>query len=166
MEGQSTIRLPFFYGNDYPYWKIKMGVFLQGVDYEICEIVCDGSFIPRKNALSESDRKNMSLNSKTMNALFCALDKKKFHRVSNCSNAYEIWRKLDVVYEETTDEEESHEVSNLALIVIGDESVDKLNEVSDSTHDELYDTFKELHDDLIKLSKKNAFLKKNARNFK
>ena len=77
-----------------------------------------------------------------MNALFCALDKNEFHRVSNCSNAYEIWRKLEVVYEE-----ESHEVSNLALMAIGDESDDELDEVNDlPTYDELYDAFKELHD--------------------
>ena len=105
-----------------------MRVFLQALNYEIWEIVCDSSFIPRKNALSELDKKMMSLNSKVMNALFCALDKKEFHRVSNCSNAYEIWRKLEVVYEEATNEEESHEVSNLALMAIGDESDDELDE--------------------------------------
>ena len=79
-----------------------MRIILQALDYEIWEIVSDGSFIPRKNVLSELDSEKMSLNSKVMNVLFCALDKKEFHRVSNCSNAYEIWRKLEVVYEETT----------------------------------------------------------------
>ena len=142
-EGQSTSRPPYFDGNDYPYWKTRMRIYLQALDYELWEIVCDGSFIPRKNALSELDRKNMSLNSKAMNVLFCALDKKDFHRVSNCSNAYEIWRKLEVVYEETTNEEESHEVSNLALMAIGDESDDELDEVSDlPKYDELHDAFK------------------------
>ena len=80
-----------------------MKVFLQALDNEMWEIVCDDSFICKKNALSESDRKKMSLNSKIMNALFYALNKKEFHRVSNCSNAYEIWRKL-VMYEDTTNE--------------------------------------------------------------
>ena len=46
----------------------------------------------------------MSLNFKAINVLFCALDKKEFYRVSNCSNAYEIWRKLEIVYEEITNE--------------------------------------------------------------
>ena len=138
-----------------------MRVFLQALDYEIWEIVCDGSFIPMKNGLSESDRKNMSLNFKVINALFCALNKNEFHRVSYCSNAYEIWRKLEVVYEETTNKEESHGVSNLALRAIGDESDDELDEVSDlPTYDELHDTFKELHDELMKIGKKNACLKR------
>ena len=59
MEGQSTTRPPFFDGNDYPYWKTRMRIFLQALDYEIWEIVCDGSFIPRKNALTELDRKTL-----------------------------------------------------------------------------------------------------------
>ena len=40
--------------------------------------------------LSELERKKISLNSKAMNALFCALDKKEFHRVSSCESVQEI----------------------------------------------------------------------------
>ena len=48
--------------------------------------------------------------------------------------------------EEWSDEEDSQEVSNLALMAIGDD--DELDEVNDLyTYDELYDAFKELHDD-------------------
>ena len=50
---------------------------------------------------------------------------------------------------------------NLALIAIGEESFDELDEVSDLTiYDELHNIFKELHDEWIKISKKNACLKK------
>ena len=49
MEGQYTIRPPLFDGNDYSYWKTRMRVVLQGLNYEIWEIDCDGSFIHRKN---------------------------------------------------------------------------------------------------------------------
>ncbi|KAH9667979.1 hypothetical protein KPL70_021252 [Citrus sinensis] len=42
-----------------------------------------------------------------MNALFCALDKKEFHRVSSCESANEIWHKLEVVYEGTNQVKES-----------------------------------------------------------
>ena len=45
-----------------------------------------------------------------MNELFCALDKKKFHRVSNCESAYEIWRKLEVVYEGKNQYESVHDM--------------------------------------------------------
>ena len=46
-------------------------------------------------------------------------------------------------------------------MAIGDESDDELDEVNDLfTYDELYDAFKELHDNWIKIGKKNACLKK------
>ena len=44
IEGQSTP--PFFDGNDYPYWKTMMRIYLQALDYEIWEVVCDGPFMP------------------------------------------------------------------------------------------------------------------------
>lgn len=42
-----------------------------------------------------------------MNALFFVLDKKEFHKVSSFSNANEMWRKLNVVYEGTNHVKES-----------------------------------------------------------
>ena len=56
--------------------------------------------------------------------------------------------------EDSSDEDESQEVSNLTLMALGDD--DDLNEVSDPTYDELYDAFKEMHDELMKIGKKNA----------
>ncbi|KAH9763082.1 Integrase catalytic domain-containing protein [Citrus sinensis] len=38
-EGQSTTRPPYFDGNDYPYWKTMMRIYLQALDYESWEIV-------------------------------------------------------------------------------------------------------------------------------
>ncbi|KAH9679831.1 hypothetical protein KPL71_026290 [Citrus sinensis] len=118
-KGQSTTRPPFFDGNDYAYWKTRMRIYLQALDYEIWEVVCDGPFMPTfKNEVgddipkpssqwSELEKRKMSLNSKAMNALFCALDKKEFHRVSSCESAQEIWNKLEVVYEGTNQVKES-----------------------------------------------------------
>ena len=49
----------------------------------------------------ELEKKTISLNFKATNALFYALDKKEFHRMSNCESAKEIWNKLEVIYDET-----------------------------------------------------------------
>ncbi|KAH9698219.1 hypothetical protein KPL71_023937 [Citrus sinensis] len=118
-EGQSTTRPPFFDGNDYPYWKTRMRIYLQALDYEIWEVVYDGPFMPlTKNEVGEDipkpsrewnelEKRKVSLNSKAINALFCALDKKEFHRVSSCESANEIWHKLEVVYEGTNQVKES-----------------------------------------------------------
>ncbi|KAH9687357.1 hypothetical protein KPL70_014742 [Citrus sinensis] len=118
-EGQSTTRPPFFDGNDDAYWKTRMRIYLQVLDYEIWEVVCDGPFmykfkdevgddVPKPSSQwSKLEKRKMSLNSKAMNALFCALDKKEFHRVSSCESAQEIWNKLEVVYEGTNQVKES-----------------------------------------------------------
>ena len=90
-----------------------MTIYLQVLDYEIWEVVCDGAFIPlTKNELgkdpkpsqelNELEKGKVSLNSKVMNALFCALDKKEFHRMSSYESANKIWHKLEVVYKGTT----------------------------------------------------------------
>ena len=41
-EGQSTTRPPFFDRNAYSYWKNRMRIYFQTLNYEIWEIVSDG----------------------------------------------------------------------------------------------------------------------------
>ena len=118
-EGQSKTRPPFFDGNDHPYQKTMMRVYLQALAYEIWEVVCDCPFMPlTKNEVGEDipkpsreqnelEKRKVSLNSKVMNVLFYTLDKKEFHRVSSCESANEILHKLKVVYEGTNQVKES-----------------------------------------------------------
>ena len=58
---------------------------------------------------------------------------------------------------ETSNEDESHEVSNLSLMAIG-EQIDEVNDLI--FYDELFEAFIELHIDLKKISVKNVSLKK------
>ena len=63
--------------------------------------------------------------------------------------------------EETSDDEEQQEMTNLALMAIGEESFDGLDEVSDlPTDHELHNVFKELHNEWMKFDKKNVCFKK------
>lgn len=65
------------------------------------------------------------------------------------------WNNSD---EESTEEDQAHEMSNLALMVIGDE----LDEVNDLPYyDELLETFKELHSDIKKFGFKKASPEEN-----
>ena len=96
-----------------------MRIYLQTLDYEIWEVICDSPFMPlTKNEVREDipkpswewnglEKRKAFLNSKAMNALCCALDKKEFHRVSSCESANEIWHKLEVFYESTNQVKES-----------------------------------------------------------
>ncbi|KAH9671627.1 Integrase catalytic domain-containing protein [Citrus sinensis] len=99
----------------------------------------------------------------------CYECKKPSHIRSECPLINKLKKKAMVAIwddsnEDSSDEEESQEVSNLALMAIGGD--DDLNEVSDPTYDELYDAFKELHNELMKISKKNVCLKKEMAKFK
>src|SRR5205809_7028065 len=42
-----------------------------------------------------------------MNALFCALERNEFNRVSNCKTAHKIWHILEVTHEDTSRVKES-----------------------------------------------------------
>ena len=50
-EGQSTTRPPYFDGNDYPYQKTMIRIYLQVLDYEIWEIVNNGCWCINTNAI-------------------------------------------------------------------------------------------------------------------
>ncbi|KAH9767844.1 hypothetical protein KPL71_011427 [Citrus sinensis] len=53
---------------------------------------------------------------------------------------------------ETSDDEEHQEMTNLALMAIGNKSDDELDEVNDlPTYDELHNAFKELYDEWMKI---------------
>ena len=47
-EGQSTIRPPFFNEENYPYWKERMRIFIQSIDYAIWKIIVNGLEVPKK----------------------------------------------------------------------------------------------------------------------
>ncbi|KAH9783541.1 hypothetical protein KPL71_009348 [Citrus sinensis] len=64
----------------------------------------------------------------------------------------------DDSYEETSDDDDQQEMTNLALMAVGEESCDELDEVSVlPTYDELHDAFKDLHDELMKIDNLGKF---------
>ena len=108
-EGHSIARPPLFNGSDYTYWKTRMRIFLISMDFELWSIVENGfqkSSLPMSE-WNESEKKVFALNAKAMNALFCALDKNEFNRVSICDSAFDIWRTLEVTHEGTSRVKES-----------------------------------------------------------
>ena len=118
-EGNSTTRPPLFNGNNYGYWKVRMIIFLQSMDYELWEIIEKGPYIPmkketegtlvakNKSEWDESDKKRITLNAKAINILFCALSMEEFNRIRTCKTAKDIWCTLEVVHEGTSQVKES-----------------------------------------------------------
>ena len=103
-EGLSVVRPPLFNGLDYTYWKTRMRVFLISMNLDLWNIVENGFQLPSKpmNEWSDLEKKYFSLNAKAMNALFCALDKNEFNRISTCETAFDIWRTLEITHEGTS----------------------------------------------------------------
>ena len=97
MEGHSIVRPPFFNGSNYSYWKTRMSVWIQGSDYDVWEVICNGPHIPTRPStddkeivtpipkepkeFNETDKKNMQLNAKAISILYCALDPSEFNRI-------------------------------------------------------------------------------------
>ena len=108
-EGHSITRPPMFSGTDYTYWKTRMRIFLISMDFELWNLVENGfskSSLPMID-WNELEKKAFALNAKAMNALFCALDKNEFNRVSTCETAFDIWHTLEVTHEGTSRVKES-----------------------------------------------------------
>ena len=94
-EGNSTTRPPLFNGNNYGYWKARMTIFLQSMDYELCDVIEKGPYIPMKKCeeslveklkseWDDTDKKRISINARAMNTLFCALSMEEFNRIQSC----------------------------------------------------------------------------------
>ena len=98
-EGQSTSRPPYFDGINYTYWKARMKIYLQSVDYELWLNVSKGPSIQIKivnnieklkleNEFNEHDIKKCYFNASAINYLYCALSNDEFNRVSMCMLAH------------------------------------------------------------------------------
>uniref|UniRef100_UPI0024DE9535 hypothetical protein n=1 Tax=Klebsiella pneumoniae TaxID=573 RepID=UPI0024DE9535 len=54
------------------------------------------------NKWDDLEKKIFYLNARAMNALFCALDKTEFNRVSTCETTFDIWHILESTVEGTS----------------------------------------------------------------
>ena len=90
-----------------------MKIYIQAIDYHLWKVIhkgpqisiirVDGIDIPKpEEDLDDNDIKMGELNAKVMNVLYCALDSTKFNQISTCSTAKEIWDKLEVTHEGTS----------------------------------------------------------------
>ena len=109
-EGQSYSRSPLFDGNDYGYWKNRMSTHLLGMNSELWEIVEDGftlvTTITKPEEVKENKRLK-SLDAKARSILYCGLTATEYNRISSCTTAKQIWDRLEVTYEGTSEVKES-----------------------------------------------------------
>ena len=80
IEGQSIVRPPFFDGTDYPFWKIRMKIFFQSLDFDIWDIIESGYIAPSKSRAewNEAEKFRFQLNAKAINSFFALSVEKSF----------------------------------------------------------------------------------------
>ena len=94
---------PFFDGNNYAVWKVRMRAFLCSIDDTIWDTVEVGWTRPEA-AKSTWDKAALAVanaNSKALNAIFCGVSPDEFHRISHITIAKEAWEILETTYEGT-----------------------------------------------------------------
>ncbi|VFQ81461.1 unnamed protein product [Cuscuta campestris] len=112
-EGQSTTRPPLFDGTNYAYWKERMRIFIQSNDYDSWMVIKHGETVPTKivdgvlvpkleTEYTSNDKKKMQLNARAVNFLYCAVNPDDYRKISRCKTANEMWNKLEVTYEGTS----------------------------------------------------------------
>ncbi|GMJ04091.1 hypothetical protein HRI_004078300 [Hibiscus trionum] len=118
-DSQSTTKQPFFNGDNYPFWKNQMRLFIKSNDYLVWDAIEDGPSIPmkrddegrlvpkKKNEMSEEERKKIQINDKALHMLFCSFGPDIHSKVSSIESAKEVWDTLETTYEGTSDVKET-----------------------------------------------------------
>jgi len=104
-KGSSTFRPHFFDDDNYAYWKVRMIIYLQFIDYYWWFSIENGPHKPTKievdimipkprSEYTDSDKKLSSMDAKVMNTLYCVLIRSEFNRILSCKNVRDIWHAL------------------------------------------------------------------------
>ena len=127
---------PFFDGNNYDYWKVRMMSYLKSLSRKMWTIVMDGYVILDEKNLTPRDEENDLLNDQAVNVLFCALDVNEFNRVKKLKVAKEMWKKLMEIHEGTSS------VKDTKLYVLKE----KFNEFAMKKEESMPEMFNRLND--------------------
>ncbi|XP_057953784.1 uncharacterized protein LOC131148064 [Malania oleifera] len=87
-----------------------MLIFIQAYDYHMWNVITEGDYTFKNEdgddiplgKLPEADARLVQLNFKTKNFLYCAISDEEYNRICRCNTTKEMWEKLQVTYEGTT----------------------------------------------------------------
>ena len=100
---QSLNAPPFFDGNNYAFWKVRMRAFLCSIDDSVWNAIEIGWTRPEATKLTwdKAALAEANANSKALNAIFCGILSDEFHQISHVTIAKEAWEILETTYEGT-----------------------------------------------------------------
>ncbi|GAV65944.1 zf-CCHC domain-containing protein/UBN2 domain-containing protein [Cephalotus follicularis] len=109
----SEFKVPFFSGDDFPYWKSHMEIYLKSRDFKNWLSVKNGPHIPMKindkneciakteDEWDDDDFKKLNIDNKTINILLVSLNKTEYNLVRRCTSAHEVWKLFILTHEGT-----------------------------------------------------------------
>lgn len=113
-EEGSISRAPLLDGQNYAYWKAKMGAFIRSIDHKTWKSVVTGWEAPKKLLSdgitsvkksevewSPTEDEAALYNSKALNAIYNGVDRNVFRLINTCESAKEAWDILETTYEGT-----------------------------------------------------------------
>ncbi|KAF5458930.1 hypothetical protein F2P56_022923 [Juglans regia] len=141
-KSQSLTSPPYFDGNNYAYWKVRMRAFLKSVDERVwvsitkgwreLVVIIEGVQTPKSvDNYSRDEISECGWNNKGLNAIFMAVSQEEFKRISMCENCKEAWDILEVTHEGT------NAVKNSKLHMLTT-SFEELRMKDDETFDAIY----------------------------
>jgi len=93
-----------------------MKSFVQSIDFDFWDIITYGPYVhtwrkddadivtKSKSEYTQDDYERLKTNSGVLYILQCAITDEIFNRVCSCETAKDIWEKLTLIYEETSEE--------------------------------------------------------------
>jgi len=113
-EVASINKPPLFTGKNYPFWKVRMQIFLESVDRGIWDVVLDGPFIPVNviNDVQEpkpfsqwtvDENRRAQYDVRARNIISSTLTLDEFYKILVCTSARDMWEILRVTHEGTYD---------------------------------------------------------------
>ena len=99
-------RAPFFYDENYDYWKECMSIHIQSVDMDVRDVVTNGRYQPKnvvdcvaqdkpKADWSDDDKKKLQYDLKAWNILIYSFGVNEYHFVSHCETSKVMWDALE-----------------------------------------------------------------------
>ena len=99
---------PIFNGNDYLYWKERMRIRIQAINYDLWQIVEDGYTIQQQNDLTSDDKANLQLDAQAKDIICGSLPKDIFFRFHRLNASKQIWDALNSAHEEFIAQSDPH----------------------------------------------------------
>nr|XP_033513551.1 uncharacterized protein LOC117278220 [Nicotiana tomentosiformis] len=88
-EGTSHVRPPYFNGQHFSHWKVRMETYTIAYDIKVWQYY------------TEEQAVVIQVNTKAKILLYNALSEEEYEKISSCEIAKDMWDKLEVTYEET-----------------------------------------------------------------